>query len=237
MILHGYQMQNGWMQYGLDKMIEQDLTWQSLIHRYSEQLTKFVLNGLLKTLPSPDNLRRWNQAKGILCGLCGKPDVTLKHILAGCSWVFSVENKKPHEDRYLWRHNCCLRVVAVAIMSRLRDVNASPQKRAPKARTRQAFVKAGSAPKRRAPRPRKCILDPARDWKCNFDLREVRLGEETELVFPHDVCPTARRIDGYTISREEKICVLGPEMTSPMDDNVDKWHKQKRTNTGIWSAL
>ena len=38
-ILHGYEMQNGWMKWGLDGVMTADLTWKSLIYRYSEQLT------------------------------------------------------------------------------------------------------------------------------------------------------------------------------------------------------
>jgi hypothetical protein len=59
-ILHGYEMQNGWMSFGLDKVMNNDLTWNKLINVYSQELTKFVLNASTKTLPSPNNLRRWN---------------------------------------------------------------------------------------------------------------------------------------------------------------------------------
>ena len=88
------------MTWGLDKMLDQDLTWNSLIYRYSEEITKFVLNGSLYILPTPDNLRRWKQEK-VSSVVCVD---TLKHILAGCKWVFNVESKLPREDRFTWRH-------------------------------------------------------------------------------------------------------------------------------------
>ena len=71
------------------------------------------------------------------------------------------------------------------------------------------------------------ILGLATDWKYNFDLPEYHDGKYNNPVFPHEVTPTMQRIDGYIISRKEKLCVLGPEMTSPMDDNVMKWHAKK----------
>ena len=224
-ILHGYQMQNKWMTWGLDKMLDQDLTWNSLIYRYSEELTKFVLNGSLNTLPTPDNLRRWKQAKGIQCGLCGHPDCTLKHILAGCKWVFNVESKLPREDRFTWRHNCLLLELALAIMSKLQEINAKPVVSTKPTNT-QAFVKAGTCKQNRKHKSLPSILEQARDWRCNFDLPECRT-DRSQLTFPHDICETSKRIDGYIVSREKKICVRGPEMTAPMDDNVDKWHKIK----------
>jgi hypothetical protein len=229
-ILHGYEMQNNWMSFGLDKRMDLDLSWNSMIYRYSEQLTKFVLNGTLQTLPTPDNLRRWGIATNICCGLCGKSNVTLKHILAGCSWVFHTESNSTKEDRYLWRHNCCLLRLARAIFTKLKLTNGKP-----KANTRNQsshivkFVSAGTKPVKSSKPAETSILDRACDWKCNFDLPEFHSGKKNKLIFPHDICAMEDRPDAYILSREEKICILGPEMTSPMDDNVFKWHMTKRT--------
>ena len=226
-IVHGYEMQNGWMQWGLDRMMDQDLTWNELIYRYSEQLAKFVLNAQLQTLPTPDNLRRWHRAQGVLCGLCGRREVTLKHILAGCSWVFSTENALPREDRYTWRHNCCLRRVAEAILAKLQSINSKPPPPSSEVAMKKCnFIKHGQRGRRSRQAP-SGVLEAARDWKCNFDLPELRR-RGGQMVFPADICPTAKRIDGYIVSRSQKICVLGPEMTSPMDDNVEKWHQIKK---------
>ena len=187
-------------------------------------------------MPTPDNLRRWNQAKDIQCGLCGQLNVTLKLIEAGCGWVRNVENKLRlskdtslrREDRYTWRHNCCLLVVARAILLKLQKVNAAPVEPVADKPQTQTFVKPGTVAKR-SKKQRRSILSAARDWKCNFDLPEYCSDQYSQLQFPQDVCATNLRIDGYIISREKKICVLGPEITAPMDDNVQKWHGIKKS--------
>ena len=85
-VLHEYKMQNSWLSYAwLDGMMAKDLTWGKMLFQYSDRLLKFVLNAQLNTLPSPDNLRRWNRYKDGACGLCGTKGVTLAHILAGVS--------------------------------------------------------------------------------------------------------------------------------------------------------
>jgi hypothetical protein len=226
-VLHGYEMQNGWMHYGLDKQIEKDLTWRKVLGVYNEELLKFVVNGTTNTLNTPDNLRRWNICKDLLCGLCGHKNATLRHVLAGCPWVFEVESKMKIENRYLWRHNCVLMVLARAIIAKIAEVNTSPKKAEIKPSQLQSFVKAGQRPKIAKRPPAPSILDKARDWVYDFDLPEFHQGKGNALVFPYDVLITKMRIDGYIVSREKKICILGPEITSPMDDNVLKWHKFK----------
>jgi hypothetical protein len=42
------------------------------------------------------------------------------------------------------------------------------------------------------------------------------------------MCATPLRIDAYIISRKEKICIAGPELTAPMEENVKKWNQIKR---------
>ena len=69
---------------------------------YSERLLKFVINAQMLTLPTPDNLRRWKAKRDVVCGLYGEKEVTLHHILGGCSWVRLSENKLIREDRYTW---------------------------------------------------------------------------------------------------------------------------------------
>src|ERR1700742_4472615 len=104
-MLYNYQMQAGWLSWGLEHMMKQDKSWQVLLYQYSQRLLQFVLNSQLNTLPSPDNLRRWNANKDAFCGLCTQKHAPLCHILAGCPWVRGAENKLAHrEDRYTWRH-------------------------------------------------------------------------------------------------------------------------------------
>ena len=86
-----YEMQTNWLKL-FDKVIAEDLTWQKILHGYSSRLLKFVMNLRANTLPSPDNLRRWNIKGKHVCGLCAKENVTINHILAGCPWVFQQNN-------------------------------------------------------------------------------------------------------------------------------------------------
>ena len=186
-----------------------------------------MLNAQLQTLPTPDNLRRWQQVRGVVCGLCKQSEVTLKHILAGCSWVFAKESALAREDRYTWRHNCCLRRVAEAILMKLQTINSKSPPVVNQGPMKPAFIKAGQRGHRSKTSP-SGILEAARDWKCNFDLPELRRHAGSQMVFPADICPMEKRIDGYIVSRSKRICVLGPEMTSPMDDNVEKLHTVKK---------
>src|SRR3954454_3125339 len=104
--------------------MKQDRSWQFLLHQCSERFLKFVLNAQLNTLPTPDNLRRWNANKEGVCGLCNAKHATLCHILAGCPWVRNHENKLRHrEDRYTWRHNNVLLSIYQAVKEQLAVVN------------------------------------------------------------------------------------------------------------------
>ena len=123
-ILHKYHMQTSWLTWGgLDEMMKQDHSWQALLYQYSQRLLKFMLNAQLNTLPTPDNLRRWNANKDAICGLCTQKHATLNHILAGCPWVRGAENKMHREDRYTWRHNNVLLAIYLAVKERLEVAN------------------------------------------------------------------------------------------------------------------
>jgi len=120
-MLHNYEMQASWLSWGLNGMMKSDLSWNAILYQYSQRLLKFLVNVQANTLPSPDNLRRWHltkngESKNQHCGLCGEQAATLGHILAGCPWVRLEENKIHREDRYTWRHNNVLSVLAEAIV-------------------------------------------------------------------------------------------------------------------------
>ena len=121
-----YKMQGEWLQF-TDHMMTDDLSWDKILWGYSDRLLKFLVNATANTLPSPDNLKRWNPSKSYCCGLCGAPNATQAHILAGCNWVRMVENKSKFEDRYTWRHNCVLVNLIEALVSQLKVANARPR--------------------------------------------------------------------------------------------------------------
>ena len=70
------------------------------------------------------------------------------------------------------------------------------------------------------------LLSSARDWVSDFDLPSLRTGDSV-YAFPYDVCATPLRIDGYILSRSAKICIAGPELTAPMEENILKWNQTK----------
>ena len=92
-ILHQYELQASWLSWGLNEMMKSDFRWNTLLYDYSDRLLKFVVNSQTNTLPTPDNLRRWGLKRNVACGLCGKKEVTLSHVLGGCDWVRETENK------------------------------------------------------------------------------------------------------------------------------------------------
>ena len=106
--------QNGFA-VGIDNMWRKDLTWNKLIYQCSDRLVKFIINAIPNWLPSPDMMRRWNQKGDHKCGLCSAKSATLAHILCGCPWVLQVENKSGKVDRFTWRHNSTLEILAQAI--------------------------------------------------------------------------------------------------------------------------
>ena len=87
-----YEIQAKWLSVGLDNMWRKDLTWNKILYQMFRPPSEISCE-LHPWLPSPDNLRRWKSEGEHKCGLCGKVNATLSHILCGCPWVREVENK------------------------------------------------------------------------------------------------------------------------------------------------
>jgi hypothetical protein len=214
-------MQNSWLSWGLDSMMDKDLTWNKIIYGYNDHLLKFVVNANLLTLPTPDNLRRWNIRDNVICELCTRPNVTLSHILAGCPWVRDVESKLPREDRYTWRHNCVLFHLATAVRQKLACVNSLLILPVPSV----PFIRAGEKPPKKTLRVNSFgLLNNSRDWTSDFDLPEFHV--DSRFAFPHDVAVTELRCDGYILSRSSKVVII-VELTVPMEENIPLWHSKK----------
>ena len=106
-----------------ERKMQESMSWRQMMISYTPRMLKFLLNANANTLPSRDNLRLWGRSKTFRCGLCAKENVTTLHILAGCTWVRNVENKKLKEDRYTWRHNCVLSVQKKMIEKKVKEAN------------------------------------------------------------------------------------------------------------------
>jgi len=204
-------------------MMKSDFGWNTLLYEYSDRLLKFVLNAQTNTLPTPDNLRRWGLKRNVACGLCGRKEVTLAHVLGGCEWVRQTEHNLDREDRYTWRHNNILHLLSLAIKEHLGVVCKLPERKTTDPLIR--FVRAGAGVRKQSAPLLKGILSQARDWECDFDLPDSR-PPLSKYRFPSEVCATPLRMDGFILSRTRRICV-GIELTVPMEHNIANWHQTK----------
>ncbi len=59
-----------------------------------------LLNSVLKSLPTKDNLHKWGKIISEACDLCGDRD-TIAHLLSGCTLMLD-------QGRYTWCHNSTL---------------------------------------------------------------------------------------------------------------------------------
>ena len=204
---------------------------------YAEQ---FVVKAQLNVLPSMDNLRRWSIPSIGKCQLCGHPFPTLLHVLTNCDFVLRREEQEldRSENRYKWRHNCVLRTLGEAIKRKVSSVNKLPKPNGPpRAVEPITFVKAGASqaqrPAKRSARPqdRLGLLAEARDWICDFDLPEFHRPSRP-FGLPVDVGAVNNRIDAFVLSRQSRLLVAGPELTVPMEENVEKQHASKMAKYG-----
>ena len=196
----------------LSNVMEHDLSWQSQLHCIPEERLKFLLNSIQLTLPTPSNLRLWGKLTAGRCSLCGHPNATLLHILAGCSKAL---------DRFTWRHNLVLYVLLQHLPGRLRLHNSTPTCTKPSPlSTPIPFVAAGTTPPRRIKKTRFSSLDGATDWRILVDV------PETPLVVPPHIMDTPLRPDLLLWSDSLKTVVLG-ELTCPWEDNLLKAHLRK----------
>ena len=71
----------------------------------------FQMDPLVDMLPHIANLYRWNKSVTNKCSLCNTKQ-TLMHVLNHCSVELS-------QDRYTWRHNQVLRIIADLLQANL----------------------------------------------------------------------------------------------------------------------
>jgi hypothetical protein len=86
-------MQGKWITW--DEKMKCDKSWSTLIYYLPQELFEWSNNAQLLTLPTPDNLRRWNRKVIGDCELCHAHNITLHHILSCCSYSL-------HHNRYKW---------------------------------------------------------------------------------------------------------------------------------------
>jgi hypothetical protein len=116
-------------------------------------------------------------------------------------------------------------ILAKAISAKIAEVNASEPTKSDR---KIEFVRSGAPVRRKKSNGLKVLglLEVARDWECDFDLPEYRPAG-SQYVFPHAVCVTPLKVDGHIVSRSARVCIVGPELTAPMEDNVTKRNTEK----------
>ena len=48
--------------------------------------------------------------------------------------------------------------------------------------------------------------------------------------FPQDICQTKKQVDAFVISQSRKICLVGPELTVPIEERIAFWNEKKQEN-------
>jgi hypothetical protein len=195
--LYSLAVQGQWLQW--DHHMKNDRSWSTLLYHIPQELFEWANNVQLRTLPTPNNLKRWNRKTTGKCALCHASNITLHHILNYCS--FSLKHK-----RYTWRHDGILRSFTALLSN---NINKLYNPDAPQGIT---FVKAGARGKT-AKSPQTGILCHSDDWKMCADISNM------QYTFPAHIAQTSSRPDILIWSEKIKTILL-LELTVPLEENT-----------------
>jgi len=90
-------------------------TWNRLLSSFHPGQLSFLLRAASDTLPTAVNLRRWSVQCDAKCLLCDSTRPTTAHVLSGCPTALT-------QQRYTFRHNQVLSVLASALTNLFADV-------------------------------------------------------------------------------------------------------------------
>ena len=117
--LHELTVQSDWQKWTV--VMEQDMGWDRILYRVSDQMLKFYLQGTLQIAPTPAYLKRIDIGKGeACCPLCTRRGGALYHILSVC-------NVALEQSRYTWRHNDVLKILHHVTGMFIRGIGQSSQ--------------------------------------------------------------------------------------------------------------
>jgi hypothetical protein len=228
--LQSLVMQGKWANWKL--VLPADYSWRRLLHSgISNALLKFAVNAQSRSLPTPDNLRRWHKAPadGLPCKLlgangqpCGKPYPTLEHILAGCEAAL-------HQGRVTWRHDSVLLALKQHLVPHIHGINSGHVRLNPPRILRfrsedGSWYNNGNSVAALCPSVLRDFLAGATDWEVLFDL--PGRDRYTYTVFPPDIAATSERPDILLMSRSLRIIVCF-ELTVPSEEKVGYWNDFK----------
>ena len=229
---------SNWLKW--DSALAVDLSWQHILHRYSDSHFKFVLNSIENTLPTPDNLKRWGQSNacGGRCPLGCNQSGTLMHILCGCE----IAHREKPQNRIAWRHDSILFASYHAVTDRIKKANEANPQSFNEVKTFQNPLAAigfksdqGNTFKVPGPKVKVEVLAQACDWQVQFDLDMESGSSKTShkgwhLPFPPEIAVVSgrgSRPDGVIWSTSTKT-VIWIELTSPWTENMQTRHFEKK---------
>ena len=210
-----HTVQGSWQKW--QNLQAQDTSWNRMLYKLSPATMRFLLNASMDTCPSPANLKRWQLSTSGKCPLCTQHG-TLAHLLNSCKASF---------DRYLWRHDSVLQVVAQFVRIAVNRAIAMNKQGGRPAQQVQ-FVRAGEAVRKKATSRRpETVLEDARDWQVVFDLKYDDAGVKRPTFFPAEVFATSQIPDGVIWSPNKKIVII-LELGVPWEENVVASHVRKQ---------
>ena len=197
-------LQGQWMSWC--NYAQRDLSWKSLL-AIPQPLLSFYLGSIYNTLPSPDNLKRWNLTPEQKCTLCSSSSCTLEHILCSCKIALN-------QGRITFRHDSILKLIVSSLSSFLLHKSKIKLQSLHK-----YFVKEGDKPKPSPLSNLHGLLYQATDWILLHDLN-------SDLIFPQHISTTTLRPDIVLLSNTKRSVIL-LELTSPSENNFSYWHTKK----------
>ena len=173
---------------------------------------KFLLQGTLKIVPTPQYLKTMGYIPDMSCPLCEARCCSFKHIASCCS--FALE-----QQRFTWRHDELLKLLHYVIGNSCVHKLGKPKK-APKQKA--CFILQGQELPKQKSTPVVSLLEQAVDWHITVDLPAI------VYKFPFHITITEKRPDLVLWSEALRTIVL-LELTVPHESNVRTAHTRKNT--------
>ena len=209
--LNKLQVQGQWKEWS--KCMINDFTWNKVLREGNPAYISFQLKAVTNTLPSQDNLKRWNITNvDQNCVLCGKVNPTLRHVLTGCPVSLT-------QGRFTWRHDSVLKRIVIFLEELIIKANKRKENLPPPSQT---FLKTGENKPLERISKETGELSLANDWVILDDVGDNR------LIVPLEVChvSSSLRPDIFIYSFFAKRALI-LELTCPNEDRFETSHVLK----------
>ena len=205
------QVQGQWREWS--KCMLNDFTWNKVLREGNPAYITFQLKATTNTLPSHDNLKRWNIINvDQHCVLCGKVNPTLRHVLTGCLVSLS-------QGRFTRRHDSVLKRIVIFLNELIKKANKRKEAFPPPSKT---FLNSGEVKPLQKISKETGELSLANDWIILGDVGDKR------LIIPLEVChvSSSQRPDIFIYSIFAKRALI-LELTCPNEDRFETSHVLK----------